>query len=105
VEVWHDVTNLEPGVRLIKTLPEEVSRADRLIAVLSEKALESSWTSLEWFSAESILPLTLDQAYRRSAHPKIQGLKVLSFENWTQGTVLDDGFKLVLRRLDRSKMD
>lgn len=105
VEVWRDLTHLEPGAPLTSTLTEEAKKKDFLLAVLSEKALQSRWTSLEWFSAEKILPVTLDQAFLRVKHPKIQDLKVLSFENWARGTILDDGIEMLLRRLRRSKTD
>src|ERR1017187_6933722 len=103
VEVWRDLTHLEPGAPLISTLTKEARKADFLLAVLSEKALESRWTSLERFAAENILPISLEQAFLRVKHPKIQDLKVLSFENWARGNVLDDGIEMLLRRLRRSK--
>ncbi len=108
VEIWRDVTHLDPGMPLISTFTEAVGKADFLLAVLSEKALGSLWTSLELFSAENILPVTLDRTYLRSTHPKIRDLrdrKVLSFQHWTRGSVLDDGIQMLLRRLRRQSTD
>jgi uncharacterized protein YjbI with pentapeptide repeats len=105
VEIWRDVTHLDPGMPLISTFMKAAGEADCLLAVLSEKALASSWTSLELFSARNILPVTLDQTYLNSTHPKIRELRdrsILSFQNWTRGNILEVGIEALLRRLSRS---
>lgn len=104
VDIWRDVTHLEPGMPLIPAFEEAVGKSDFLLAVLSEKAVKSLWTSMERFSAKNILPVTLDQAYKSSPHPEIRNLRnrnVLLFENWTHGSNLDEGIKKLLSRLRR----